>query len=906
MTIKVLIVDPDISFAVPIKRALELSGDFDVRVFASGQAAIEHIQRESQDVVVVDFAIDDMPLTEVIAGLRRFQPGVFVLTSPRTTADVAQLATLDVQGTITKPYLARQLTPVIHEALAARAKLDSKLGDVEDHGEPPPTAILEPTITEEPAIQPDDTFFRMVDKMYGPSADDTPVKPAPAINADQGSAGPIIDEPELPEDATIGQLMTGQIPPVSPDADTPVHAQSATIPDEPSDDLLDTTKPLTVLAAVSDDTIPIAYLTSPAFIAQIEQEEEDTPASKRFTGVMPAVLRRETQTAPQVDPFSNQPDQPEQAELTDESSSDVAAIPEPESSNQASQSESEVPADIESVSDEAPTQPTAHLSPSRSTSIVERKFGGPPPPNDEAGVLVYAAEQLEREGKGPEAATKYVAAADVYLSRREYDEAITYWQRAAILTPRSLQVHLRLAQAFERLEQTQNAVIEYLTIAVNFHHTGDMTRALTAVDHALRLDPGNEDAVALRTALGTDAPLPDLPTIVTEAPPLSIAEEFSAEPEAPVEKVPAFFESPEFDLPVYSGNEPTEPSDPSVLIEPPDAEHYIEDTFAEEVPEHEPEITPVDESEAEEPPVEIINPPEVQPVSDEPLATLAAQLTQLTVGSSAEATLVTRGTELVAVAGQFAPRAVSGLVELINAAWHGNEQEGNAERSGGTLVRFIHLEDAGDYLLYSTPTTDDMALSMLFPADTPLKLIRRQARDLIKALDSIPDPSGSAEAATESPAAITLPSRPTVLRPPEGLRETQELQQTTQETPPEPEAPRTEGGPLVGYTFVWLPRINAIAPELSGVLLDWINAIATQHGWQVDGVEIQPTFVSVQISITATETPTATVEALMHETGAKADDYALWADAYYIVPSGRTVTQQEIASFIEYQSQASM
>ena len=67
---------------------------------------------------------------------------------------------------------------------------------------------------------------------------------------------------------------------------------------------------------------------------------------------------------------------------------------------------------------------------------------------------------------------------------------------------------------------------------------------------------------------------------------------------------------------------------------------------------------------------------------------------------------------------------------------------------------------------------------------------------------------------------------------------------------------------------------------------------------------MQPSFVSVQVSIPATETPIATVETLMRETAARANDEALWADAYYIVAPGRAVTQQEIASFMEYRRDA--
>jgi hypothetical protein len=88
------------------------------------------------------------------------------------------------------------------------------------------------------------------------------------------------------------------------------------------------------------------------------------------------------------------------------------------------------------------------------------------------------------------------------------------------------------------------------------------------------------------------------------------------------------------------------------------------------------------------------------------------------------------------------------------------------------------------------------------------------------------------------------------------------------------------------------------------MLLEWINAIALKHNWQVEGVEIQPTYTTIQVSIPANETPTTTVEALMRETAAHANNPELWADAYYIVAPGRAVTQQEIASFMEYRRDA--
>jgi hypothetical protein len=181
----------------------------------------------------------------------------------------------------------------------------------------------------------------------------------------------------------------------------------------------------------------------------------------------------------------------------------------------------------------------------------------------------------------------------------------------------------------------------------------------------------------------------------------------------------------------------------------------------------------------------------------------------------------------------------------------------------------------------------------------PLKEIRRQAKALIAALENVPEKS-------EAEASITLPSRPTDLRAPEGLRGAmaesslpgQEAAPTTPLTPPRAE------GPYAGYAFVWLPRADTLPSEVIDHLLDWIHDTATAHLWQLEGAEIQPQYVTVQVSIPANETPTATVEALMQDTATRSGNPALWADAYYIVAPGRPVTQQEIASFMEYRRSA--
>jgi len=124
---------------------------------------------------------------------------------------------------------------------------------------------------------------------------------------------------------------------------------------------------------------------------------------------------------------------------------------------------------------------------------------------DDPVPLEKCADVLERLGRLQDAAQRYVAVAEVYLGQRDYDKAIGNWERATRLTPGLLQIHARLAQAYERIGQKRSALREYLTLAFNFQRTGDRERALQFVERALRLEPSNPQAINAREAIARGA-----------------------------------------------------------------------------------------------------------------------------------------------------------------------------------------------------------------------------------------------------------------------------------------------------------------------------------------------------------------------------------------------------------------
>jgi tetratricopeptide (TPR) repeat protein len=153
---------------------------------------------------------------------------------------------------------------------------------------------------------------------------------------------------------------------------------------------------------------------------------------------------------------------------------------------------------------------------------------------DDPVPLEKGADVLERLGRLQEAAEKYVSVADVYLGQRDLDKAIGNWERATRLSPGQLQIHYRLAQAYERTGQKRSALREYLTLAFNFQRGGDKPKALQAVERALRLEPSNPQAVNARQAIETDA-LMTVPEVDSDRPEtasaqstISFGESFSA------------------------------------------------------------------------------------------------------------------------------------------------------------------------------------------------------------------------------------------------------------------------------------------------------------------------------------------------------------------------------------------
>jgi REP element-mobilizing transposase RayT len=109
----------------------------------------------------------------------------------------------------------------------------------------------------------------------------------------------------------------------------------------------------------------------------------------------------------------------------------------------------------------------------------------------------------------------------------------------------------------------------------------------------------------------------------------------------------------------------------------------------------------------------------------------AQHLTRLTLESSAQAALITRGDHLWAYAGQLSQNAANELAMTVTRHWDGQK--------GSDLLRFVRLEATrAEHMLYATRIAEEVVLALVFDAETPFSTIRSQASQLAESLSITP------------------------------------------------------------------------------------------------------------------------------------------------------------------------
>jgi REP element-mobilizing transposase RayT len=261
------------------------------------------------------------------------------------------------------------------------------------------------------------------------------------------------------------------------------------------------------------------------------------------------------------------------------------------------------------------------------------------------------------------------------------------------------------------------------------------------------------------------------------------------------------------------------------------------------------------------------------PEEDPRIAQIALSLTQVSLELTAEATLLTRHGEIVAVEGQLTP---ADIAELRDVAGRSNIGEDDAR------ISFITLNSNNrSYMLYSRRSIGDFILSMVFAADTPLRDIRRQGKRLAEALEAVPEVPLSLAELQLSSAATALPDTA-------------------------PEAPAT----LAPYAFVWLLRDpnHTLSIAAAGAIMAGLRMQLGEMGWHINRLQAQDEYVYLLADIPDNRPAYEMIRELkrrsaeiVHTQDAALSPATMWADSYLVMTPGRELQPDEINQFINFE-----
>jgi REP element-mobilizing transposase RayT/DNA-binding NarL/FixJ family response regulator len=305
----------------------------------------------------------------------------------------------------------------------------------------------------------------------------------------------------------------------------------------------------------------------------------------------------------------------------------------------------------------------------------------------------------------------------------------------------------------------------------------------------------------------------------------------------------------------------------------------------------------------------------------------AQYLTTLTLESAANAAMLIDKNHqtLIASAGHLDQSEVAVLLRSVSAHW--------AKTASGAQVQIV-----GEQLLYSTLVTSDVIMAMVFQAQTPLSMIRKQAKHAAGILKSsskeeartIPQTVEREAPRLKTPPAHDAPSTSASLDPfplfpkvplPPSIESPDSLPSFPEvPLPPSPESlpnlKRTAHGLYaMAYTFLIVPRLAF--NELKGDLRDHLHAalrqIASSYDWQVTALDVQPHYVEISLSCPPTDAPDYVIRSLMRDSSERvlndfpriARDHGrhpgiFWSHNYWAT-SAQKFSRGDIEKLLEYQ-----
>ena len=269
----------------------------------------------------------------------------------------------------------------------------------------------------------------------------------------------------------------------------------------------------------------------------------------------------------------------------------------------------------------------------------------------------------------------------------------------------------------------------------------------------------------------------------------------------------------------------------------------------------------------------VIEEPLCSYVADPMVTQLAAIMTQMMSNLTAEATVLTRDSALIAFSGGMSPEAFKSLRVAIGEDW--------AARQNSARLRFVTVpKDGKDYMLYSKATVHDLTLSLIFAGDRSLSAISEQGDRLLQALaDGVGDAGGYSDSTPDHDSARSQSASDSELA--------------------------SQLGNLP-YGFVWLTAdpVVQLSRALANQIVFWLEVQLNGLGWNLRRLDVYQDFIHLVANVPASDAPDALIRGLMEHSARiiRSEDTSMpediWADTYLVVQPGRELDARELVKFL--------
>ena len=114
----ILVIDSDEGFGNMLKDGLVNSGHYRARCVHSGSNALEAVVEDQFDLVIIDMALTDMSPITLVQAIREAKNSLRIMMIPLIGQELPeQVNTLNINGTLTKPFFVGDLPDMVNKAL---------------------------------------------------------------------------------------------------------------------------------------------------------------------------------------------------------------------------------------------------------------------------------------------------------------------------------------------------------------------------------------------------------------------------------------------------------------------------------------------------------------------------------------------------------------------------------------------------------------------------------------------------------------------------------------------------------------------------------------------------------------------------------------------------------------------